>query len=132
MVLSGCRTAGGVVVEGEGVQGLTAPLLQAGTRSVVATQWRIADRSTVAFIEDFYRALARRLPVGDALREAKIASIRRGATPREWAAFVAVGDPLVTVGLRTPLPEGRRWTLVAAAVLLAAAGIVYGAARRRA
>jgi CHAT domain-containing protein len=121
VVLSGCRTAGGVVVEGEGVQGLTAPLLQAGTRSVVATQWRIADRSTVAFIQDFYRALARRLPVGDALREAKIASIRRGASPREWAAFVAVGDPLVTVGLRTPQPEGRRWALVAAAVLLAAA-----------
>ena len=131
VVLSGCRTAGGVVVEGEGVQGLTAPLLQAGTRSVVATQWRIADRSTVAFIEDFYRALARRLPVGDALREAKIASIRRGATPREWAAFVAVGDPLVTVGLRTPRPEGRRLALVAAAVLVAAAGIVYRAGRRR-
>jgi hypothetical protein len=103
------------------VQGLTAPFLQAGTRSVVATQWRIADRSTVTFIQDFYRALARRLPVGDALREAKIASIRRGASPREWAAFVAVGDPLVTVGLRTPQPEGRRWALAAAAVLLAAA-----------
>jgi CHAT domain-containing protein len=30
IVLSGCRTAGGVFVEGEGVQGLTAPLIQAG------------------------------------------------------------------------------------------------------
>jgi CHAT domain-containing protein len=132
VVLSGCRTAGGVVVEGEGVQGLTAPLLQAGARSVVATQWRIADRSTVPFIEDFYRALALRMPVGDALREAKIAAIRRGAAPREWAAFVAVGDPLVMVGLRIPQPAGRRWALLAAAVMLAAAGLVYMAGRRRA
>ena len=74
VVLSGCRTAGGVVVEGEGVQGLTAPLIQAGTRSVVASQWRIGDRSTIAFIQDFYQALAaghagrRRTPRGEARR----------------------------------------------------------------
>src|SRR5262249_6075549 len=33
VVLSACRTAGGVVVDGEGVQGLTAPLLAAGAHS---------------------------------------------------------------------------------------------------
>src|SRR4029079_5766182 len=34
--LSACRTAGGVMVTGEGLQGLTSPLLEAGARSVVA------------------------------------------------------------------------------------------------
>src|SRR6185369_3035055 len=34
VVLSACRTAAGVVLGGEGIQGLTAPLLQAGARSV--------------------------------------------------------------------------------------------------
>ena len=63
VVLSGCRTAGGVLVEGEGVQGLTAPLIQAGARSVVASQWRIADRGTIPFIQAFYQALAER-PAG--------------------------------------------------------------------
>ena len=58
VVLSACRTAGGVLVAGEGVQGLTAPLLQAGARSVVATRWRIADRAAVRMIQPFYDALA--------------------------------------------------------------------------
>ncbi|MGH7536669.1 MAG: CHAT domain-containing protein [Gemmatimonadales bacterium] len=47
VVLSACRTAGGVVVDGEGVQGLTAPLLAAGARSVVATSWQVGDQLTV-------------------------------------------------------------------------------------
>ncbi len=82
VVLSACRTAGGVVVDGEGVQGLTAPLLQAGARSVVATSWRVGDRSTVRFVEDFYDELARGRPVVEALRSAKLAAMKHGATAR--------------------------------------------------
>jgi CHAT domain-containing protein len=113
VVLSACRTAGGMVVEGEGIQGLTAPLLQAGARAVVATRWRIGDRRTVGFVESFYDALAQGLPLGDALRAAKLDAISRGAPPREWAAFTAVGDPLVTVPLRRP-PAVARWGLLTA------------------
>jgi tetratricopeptide (TPR) repeat protein len=131
VVLSGCRTAGGVVVEGEGIQGLTAPLIQAGARSVVATQWRIADRSTVTFIQAFYQSLARGLPVGDALRAAKLDAIRRGAPAREWAAFITVGDPMVRVVLREPwLPVWGSAVLVAALVL-AAASLAYWLGGRR-
>jgi hypothetical protein len=130
VVLSACRSAGGVVVAGEGVQGLTSPLLQAGARSVVATGWKVGDRRTVGFVEDFYRALARDLPVGEALREAKLAALRRGAPPGEWAAFTLVGDPLVTIPLREPSP-GRRWWLAAAGLAGAAALAAYLARTRR-
>ena len=126
VVLSACRSAGGVVVEGEGIQGLTAPLLQAGARSVVATRWRIGDQSTVHFIEGFYDALARGLPLSDALRAAKIDAIRRGAPPREWAAFTAVGDPLVTVSLRPPPRFSRWWLWAALAGLALALAVVAG------
>ena len=108
------------MVEGEGVQGLTAPLIQAGTRSVVASQWRIGDRSTIAFIEDFYQALTRGMPVGDALRAAKLDALHRGAPPREWAAFTIVGDPLVHVPLEAPWPGA--WPSVVLAVVALALG----------
>lgn len=125
VVLSACRSAGGVVVDGEGVQGLTAPLLEAGARTVVATGWRIGDRSTVAFVDDFYRAMARGLPVGEALRAAKLDAIRRGAPPREWAAFTAVGDPLVAIPLHRPAPAWRAWLPAVLLALGAAALAVY-------
>jgi hypothetical protein len=120
-----------MLIGGEGMQGLTAPLLLAGARSVVATHWRIGDRTTTAFVEAFYRALARGLPVSDALRDAKLDAIRRGAPPREWAAFTAVGDPLVMVPLRVPPAGGHRW-VTGALIALALAGIAAFAYRRRA
>ena len=129
VVLSACRTAGGVVVDGEGVQGLTAPLLQAGTRSVVATSWRIGDRSTVGLVEEFYNGLARRLPVSEALRAAKLEALRRGAPPSEWAAFTVVGDPLVRIPLEAPRPL-RGWWLAAPA-LAGALAAAYSLRKRK-
>jgi CHAT domain-containing protein len=102
VVLSACRTAVGVAVTGEGLQGLTAPLLEAGARSIVATRWRIGDRSTVRLVQDFYDGLAHGMPVSDALRTAKLAAMHRGQPASEWAAFTVIGDPLVRVGLREP------------------------------
>ncbi len=132
VVLSACRTGRGVVVEGEGVQGLTAPLLQAGARSVVATSWRIGDQATVAFVQAFYQALARGLPVADALRAAKLGAIRRGAKPNEWAVFTAVGDPLVKIPLRMPTSAFGVWALLVALPLAAAAlAAVYFIRMRR-
>lgn len=120
VVLSACRTAGGVVIDGEGVQGLTAPLLEAGARSVVATQWRVGDRATVPFVLAFYDAMSRGSPVGDALRAAKLDAIRRGAPPAEWAAFVTVGDPSVRIPLHRRAPISPLLALFGVIVLLGA------------
>ena len=102
VVLSACRSAGGVVVNGEGVQGLTAPLLAAGARTVVATGWPVDDRETVPLVEAFYAALSTGEPVGAALRTAKLAALHRGAPVRDWASFAVIGDPFVRVPLRAP------------------------------
>jgi CHAT domain-containing protein/tetratricopeptide (TPR) repeat protein len=133
VVLSACRTARGVVVEGEGVLGLTSPFLEAGARSVVATSWRIRDQAAVAFVKSFYDSLAEGLPIADALRAAKLDALRRGISPSEWAVFTAVGDPLVRLPLRKPPLVDSGWMslLLALPVLAAVAVAAYFIRMRR-
>jgi CHAT domain-containing protein/tetratricopeptide (TPR) repeat protein len=132
VVLSACRTAGGVTVAGEGVQGLTTPLLAAGARAVVATQWKVGDRSTVRLVADLYDGLARGRPVAEALREAKLAAIRRGAPPGEWAGFTVVGDPLARVPLLIPAgPGADLWLRIGGWLVLLGGVAAYWAVRRR-
>jgi CHAT domain-containing protein len=129
VVLSPCRTAGGVVVDGEGIQGLTAPLFEAGARSVIATSWSVGDRRTVRFIDDLYGALAKGRPVIDALREAKLAANREGLPPRIWAAFQLVGDPATVVPLTAPRSRTVWWAGAGGLVVFA---IVAAVRRSRA
>ena len=102
VVLSACRAAGGVLVAGEGVQGLTAPILAAGARAVVASQWEIGDRATVRFMHEFYRALAEGSPADEALRRAGVRMMNEGRSPTQWAAFTITGDPAVREQLTVP------------------------------
>jgi CHAT domain-containing protein len=120
-----------VAVTGEGIEGLTTPLLAAGARSVVATQWRIGDRSTVRLVHDFYEQLAKGQPVAEALRSAKLAALRRGGPAGEWPGFTVVGDPWERVAVMEPsTPDSLRWAAALAALILLA-GVGYWAMRRR-
>jgi tetratricopeptide (TPR) repeat protein len=133
VVLSACRTARGVVLGNEGIQGLTAPLLEAGARGVLATRWPIGDEWIMRLVEDFYRGLAGGLDAGDALQDARQRAIASGAPTREWAAFTLVGDPTVRVPLRVPARSEWWWMGLAGAVLLALLGFrrrQIGAGRR--
>jgi CHAT domain-containing protein/tetratricopeptide (TPR) repeat protein len=131
VVLSACQTAGGVVLRGEGIQGMTAPLLQAGARAVVATNWRIADEGSGRVMTAMYAGLAHGQTVGDALHHAKLASLRGGAPAGEWAAFVAVGDPATRVPLVTPSSRAGWTLLVGAAILLGLGSLYRGVTRKR-
>ena len=105
VVLSGCSTIGGVVLGGEGLRGLTAPLLEAGARAVVATHWAIGDESTLPFIDRFYAHMASGNDVATALQRAKLDAIREQIPASVWAAFSIVGDGSMTVALR-PIRSG--------------------------
>ncbi len=123
VVLSSCRSGAGVVVRGEGIVGLAAPLLEAGARTIALTRWSIGDRETVPLIAAFYAGLARGEPAAQALRSAKLDAIARGARATTWAAFTIIGDPTVLVPLSAPGPAmSWVWLLVGvlAAALLAA------------
>jgi CHAT domain-containing protein len=93
VVLSGCRTVGGAVLNGEGLQGLTTPFLDAGARAIVSTQWAVGDHAMAELMRSFYEAMAKGAPVGEALRETKLRALRRGASPTVWASLALVGDP---------------------------------------
>ncbi len=97
VMLSGCSTARGLIIGGEGTLGLTASLLQAGAHSVVATLWPVNDRASSEFVTRFYGFLARGARATDALRLAQLDAIRRGAPARDWAPFVLTGDGFVRV-----------------------------------
>jgi tetratricopeptide (TPR) repeat protein len=102
VVLSACRSAGGAVRAGEGLFGLTTPLLEAGASSVVASLWPVGDRAIEPMIDLLYQELASGATVGDAVNRAKRAARQRGLSPSVWAAFAVTGDQRVTTALRTP------------------------------
>jgi CHAT domain-containing protein/tetratricopeptide (TPR) repeat protein len=95
VVLSGCRTALGKEVRGEGLIGLTRGFQYAGASRVVASLWRVEDLATASLMARFYRGLwIEKLPPAAALRAAQlwVSRQRRWRDPYFWAAFVLEGD----------------------------------------
>jgi CHAT domain-containing protein len=94
-VLSGCRTALGRELRGEGLMGLTRGFEAAGVPRVVGSLWRVEDRATAEIMTRFYRAMWHEgaSPVA-ALRTAQRAVRRdpRYRDPHFWAGFVYQGD----------------------------------------
>jgi CHAT domain-containing protein len=109
VVLSACRTGLGPV-SGDGVAGLARAFLYAGTPSVVATLWDVADEPAALLMPTFYGSLRRTPDKAQALRTAqlrllkalraggvKVAGTLGPVTLREhpvlWAGFIVVGRP---------------------------------------
>lgn len=94
-VLSACQTALGKDVKGEGFVGLTHSFIAAGSKSVVASLWKVDDRATAALMTEFYNALLREgMPTAAALRAAKLKMMqdKRWNAPYYWAGFVLQGE----------------------------------------
>jgi len=95
VVLSGCRTALGKEVRGEGLMGLTRGFLYAGVPRVVGSLWPVQDRTTAELMSRFYKAMWQRgMPPAAALRDAQSSLSRdpRYRNPHSWAGFVLQGD----------------------------------------
>jgi CHAT domain-containing protein/Flp pilus assembly protein TadD len=116
VTLSGCNTALGREMGGEGLLGLTRAFQYAGARSVLASLWAVGDESTAELMRRFYGHVKAGKDKADALRAAQIELIsgaltettgdetsrgvgarvqvsgRDGAHPFRWASFQLVGD----------------------------------------
>jgi CHAT domain-containing protein len=95
VVLSGCQTALGKDLRGEGLIGLTRGFMYAGAKAVVASLWQVDDESTAELMKRFYRGMLKenRRPA-DALRQAQLelSRTKRWSAPFYWAGFVLQGD----------------------------------------
>jgi CHAT domain-containing protein len=93
VVLSACDTGLGKEERGEGLIGLSRAFHYAGARSVLASLWRVDDRSTSQLMTRFYTELRGGKSKDEALRAAQLALKRRNpADPYYWAAFSLMGD----------------------------------------
>jgi CHAT domain-containing protein len=122
VVLSSCATAVGAVLTGEGVLGLGAAFLAAGTPTLIASQWPVGDRTTARLVRAFYREMAAGATASAALRRAQL-EIRSDARTRHsayWAGFVLIGEP----GMRVTL-TARSQALTLAWMAAAAIGLAW-------
>jgi tetratricopeptide (TPR) repeat protein len=110
VVVSGCRSGQGRILDGEGVVGLSHALHGAGVRSLVMSLWDVTDEGAAEAMARFYELVPGRT-VGEALRETQAAlrGSSRFAHPAHWAAFFVSGDADQRLDLGRPAPA--RWLL---------------------
>ncbi|HQR34179.1 MAG TPA: CHAT domain-containing protein [Blastocatellia bacterium] len=96
VVLSGCRTALGTEVSGEGLVGLTRGFMYAGAKRVMAGLWKVDDAATAELMQRFYQQMLgeQHSTPAAALRAAQVSMWRepRSRSPFYWAAFVLQGE----------------------------------------
>ena len=135
VTLSGCETALGRQITGEGIVGLSRAFLNAGAGAVMASLWNVGDASTADLMTAFYRRVRDGADLDLAAREAKREFIRAGDRRRHpyyWAAFILTGDTGTNAGLAAPpLVTPARLAIAAGAIALIAAMYVIARRRRR-
>jgi CHAT domain-containing protein len=94
VVLSACDSARGKNLNSEGTIGLPRAFLFAGSRSVLASLWKVDDDAAVAFMKNFYERIKKGEIPSAALRGAQLemSQGKRWSQPFYWAAFVLQGD----------------------------------------
>ncbi|SDH02189.1 CHAT domain-containing protein [Propionivibrio dicarboxylicus] len=113
ITLSACETAKGGDHDADGreIEGLAALIQNQGAKGIIATLWRVSDRSTAMLMQNFYRFRQDKLSKAEALRQAQLSLIESGASkgaatnssdvrqfsrglghPYYWAPFVLMGN----------------------------------------
>jgi CHAT domain-containing protein/tetratricopeptide (TPR) repeat protein len=109
VVLSACRSAGGQVT-GDGIATFARAFMYAGTPTLVASIWDVADQPTSQLLPDFYRAWLAGATKAGALRTAQLRLLRDLRAhkvqidtpagkillpehPVFWAGFALFGEP---------------------------------------
>lgn len=94
VTLSACQTALGEINPGSEVASLAQAFSVAGSKSMLASLWRVEDESTSALMVEFYRQLLAGKSKAEALRQAQLTVMQRPECkhPFFWAPFQLIGD----------------------------------------
>jgi CHAT domain-containing protein len=98
VVLSACESGKGKWEKGEGIFSLSRGFFYSGTRSILASLWKVNETSTVSLMKHFYTFLDQGYPKPEALQQSKIKYLKEinepwMGHPYYWAAFTLWGDP---------------------------------------
>ncbi|HEY4688702.1 MAG TPA: AAA family ATPase [Anaerolineae bacterium] len=75
-------------------EGLASAFIHGGARAVIGTRWEVDDQGAREFALLFYEAALQGMPIGGALRQARLRFREQRPGDATWAAFVLYGDPL--------------------------------------
>lgn len=90
-VLSACDTGRGRVT-GDGVVGLSRAFIAAGVPSVIVSLWAVPDAPTSSLMMEFYQNLQRKPDKAWALRQATLTTLKQFPEPKDWGAFILIGE----------------------------------------
>ena len=127
-VLSACQTALGKDISGEGLVGLAHSFMSAGSKSVVASLWKVEDHATASLMRGFYESLLQQgLSTGAALRAAKLKMIKEKEwrQPFFWAGFVLQGEYTNHIAVENNWWLHPGWVLLALLILLPLGVVVF-------
>ena len=95
VVLAACESGLGAPIPGEGEEGLVRAFLLAGARHVVASLWKVPDRSSSDLMIAFHRhrreGLAPAAALAAAQDDVRAAGTGRDRPPRAWAGWATWG-----------------------------------------
>jgi CHAT domain-containing protein len=91
VVLSACDTGRGQIT-GDGIIGLSRTLLAAGIPSAIVSLWPVPDKATAELMSRFYQAWQQNSDYANALRQAMLETRKIYPQPKNWAAFILMGE----------------------------------------
>lgn len=97
VMLSACRTAEGMMAEGEGIISLSRGFTAIGAQGTIAGLWNVNDEAAAAITTDFYQNLLKGQKVNTALHHAKLSWISANKNaeqeylPYYWDAMIYMG-----------------------------------------
>ncbi len=98
VVLNGCETGTGKIMEGEGIMSLSKSFIFSGSSSVLASAWKVDDKASEQIMRSFYNYLNQEVPKDKALQDAKLEYMSAPfendyrSHPYYWSSFRLIGS----------------------------------------